>query len=257
MGYWTEKEAMAKKAAEHTALMEKEKAEAIAASAAGTIVFGGKDPFPQTDPRSFGDTVFAVTSDDCVTAILREGAKGDGNLAALNFASYKTPGGMFMDGSSAQEEALCHESFLYNVLRQHWSYYDWNRQNMNRALYLDRALWSPDIEFAREPYPAVSCAVITCAAPNFRAASRYRLVSREENSRALHSRIRFIKDIAERTNTDVLIAGAYGCGVFGQDPKEVADLFGQVFRHSSVKKVIFAITPGRNLDIITSVFGEK
>ena len=31
-----------------------------------------------------------------------------------------------MVGSRAQEESLCHESFLYNVLRQFQYYYDWN-----------------------------------------------------------------------------------------------------------------------------------
>ena len=34
-------------------------------------------------------------------------------LAALNFASFKNPGGMYMEGSSAQEESLCHYSILY------------------------------------------------------------------------------------------------------------------------------------------------
>ena len=38
------------------------------------------------------------------------------SICALNFASYKNPGGKFMDGSSAQEECLCHESILYEVL---------------------------------------------------------------------------------------------------------------------------------------------
>ena len=39
-------------------------------------------------------------------------------IAVLNFASFKNPGGMFYNGSSAQEESLCHESFLYNVLKK-------------------------------------------------------------------------------------------------------------------------------------------
>lgn len=37
---------------------------------------------------------------------------GYGRTAILNYASYKSPGGFFLEGSPAQEEALCHESIL-------------------------------------------------------------------------------------------------------------------------------------------------
>ena len=52
-----------------------------------------------------------------------------------------------MEGSSAQEESLCHESFLYNVLSRYKEYYHANTYCKNRNLYSDRALYSPDIIF--------------------------------------------------------------------------------------------------------------
>ena len=53
------------------------------------------------------------------------------NIGILNFASYKNPGGMFLRGSTAQEEALCHESTLYNVLiKFNDTYYKSNRENI-------------------------------------------------------------------------------------------------------------------------------
>lgn len=39
-----------------------------------------------------------------------------GRCAVLNFADYVCAGGMFLEGLTAQEEALCHESILFPVL---------------------------------------------------------------------------------------------------------------------------------------------
>ena len=57
-------------------------------------------------------------------------------IAVLNFASYKNPGGMFLQGSFAQEESLCHRSTLYNVLSEYFPLeYRYNNANLNKGLY--------------------------------------------------------------------------------------------------------------------------
>lgn len=100
--------------------------------------------------------------------------------------------------------------------------------------------------------------VITCAAPNKSAAQKYQNVSDEENTRVLRLRIKFVLDIAKNNQVNTLILGAYGCGVFGQDPKEVASIFKEYLEnsHKCFKKVIFAIPEGRdgNLEFFKSVF---
>jgi len=144
-------------------------------------------------------------------------------MAALNFASYTNPGGMFIKGSRAQEECLCHASFLYNVLQPFQKeYYDKNYLNKNKGLYLNRALYSPDIYFFNEDevYP---CDIITCAAPNWSAA-HWTNVTREENYQVLQSRIKFVLDIALDQHAETLVLGAYGCGVFRQNPRDVATI---------------------------------
>lgn len=185
---------------------------------------------------------------DSVSAILKEAQSCKKPLAVLNFSSYKNPGGGFIGGSKAQEECLCQESFLYNVLSQMMEkFYDWNNRNTNRTLYRNRGMYTPGVVFMRDGKQAV-CDVITCAAPNFSAAHRNQNVSREENSKALRDRIRFVLDIARENRVSTLILGAYGCGVFGQDAGEVAGIFKEYLEndYKCFERVIFAIPEGKD-----------
>lgn len=183
----------------------------------------------------------------------------DDKTAVLNFASYKEPGGRFMDGSMAQEEALCHSSALYNVLRCFHSYYEWNRQHLNRALYLNRGIYSPEVPFIFDGF-MTGCDVITVAAPNKNVAQKYCKVTDEENSLVLRGRIRFVLDIAEANQVNTLILGAYGCGVFGQDPREVAEIFREMLESGKYgfRKVVFPIPDGKdgNLAAFQNVFNR-
>lgn len=168
---------------------------------------------------------------------------GKGNICVLNFASYKNPGGGFLQGSRAQEECLCQSSYLYNVLREFPSYYEWNNKHLNKAMYENRAIFSPYIMFEQGDDQEY-CSVITCAAPNLTPSKKYGYgITAEENSKILENRIKFVLDIAAREKVDILILGAFGCGVFGQDATEVANIFMKCISnsHKYFKKVIFAI----------------
>lgn len=69
------------------------------------------------------------------------------NVAVLNFASYKKPGGLYFQGVESQEESLCLESTLLPVIEAFKpTYYAWNNKHLNRGMYLDRAF----ILFERE-----------------------------------------------------------------------------------------------------------
>ena len=196
--------------------------------------------------KRFDKTDVKLIDTDSVSAILKYSSHAK-KTAVLNFASYKNPGGMFLQGSKAQEECLCHESFLYNVLREYeLEYYNWNRVHLNKALYLNRALYSPDVIFERGEYRS-KCDVITCAAPNFGTYSRYNK-DLELNYVYLRDRIHFILKIAAENKVDTLILGAFGCGVFKQDPEQVALIFDEFLStdfENVFETVIFAI-PDRN-----------
>lgn len=248
--YWTDKEKRAEIAKAHTKGMEEKYSKEIKYSIENTKVCTSIDILRTEKEEPENTTVktrFYVCDIDTVGAIL-EFSSEDKRIAALNFASYKNAGGMFVKGSRAQEECLCHESFLYNVLKEAEPYYELNRKSKNRALYHNRALYSPDIIFEREG-KICYCDVITCAAPNKRAAQKYCNVSDEENSRVLESRIDFILDMARTHKVDILILGAFGCGVFGQSGEEVAKIFHKLLlreEYDCFENVVFAVPASKN-----------
>lgn len=225
--------------------MEKEHSEDIALSVNDTLMCRKENldsSFGVSWQKGYSQTAIKLEALDSVSAVFKY-TDQNSKTAVLNFASYKQPGGMFLQGSKAQEECLCHESTLYNVLtRFEDSYYAPNRKQLNRALYQNVALYSPDIYFERND-DSVKCDVITCAAPNFSAASRYCNVSREENTAVLKSRIKFILYLAATQQVDTLILGAFGSGVFGQDAKEVAKITMNLLKHYDgvFKEVVFAV----------------
>lgn len=189
------------------------------------------------------ETKVCLVDKDAVKALFEDTVE-DEKVALLNFASYKNPGGGFLNGSIAQEENLCHSSFLYNVLIEFQNYYKWNKKHLNHSLYLNRALYSPSIIFVYKNRKYRKANVITCAAPNKHASKQYN-ISDHENFVTLEKRIEFIFDIALKTENNTLILGAYGCGIFGQNPNEVANLFLKCLNSNKYKsrfeKVILAV----------------
>lgn len=243
-------------AKEHTKLMVEKYSDQITFSVQNTEVYDGEVQLPPNSTICPLDECnpIQVVPCDTVSAIFKYGKD---TTTILNFASFHHPGGGYLNGAMAQEEALCIESFLYNVLAEFKdSFYAENNSFRCNSLYKDRALYSPAVLFQKGRMQ-FHCDVLTCAAPNV-SASR---VSAEENTRVLDSRIKFVLDIALGHNPEVLILGAFGCGVFGQDPTEVASLFKKYLTAADLpyhfKNVIFAIPDSRNsnFSVFKSVFG--
>lgn len=225
------------RAAAHIKEMNERYGAEIENSIKGSVIYGGNGNAPQSGAESANPEMI-VLNVDSTEAVLRYP-----NSALLNFASYRHAGGGFVTGAWAQEEAICHDSTLYNVLCRFESFYAENERNLNRSLYTDRAIFSPNIVFERGGKSA-KCGVITCAAPNFGSAKNHGVTERE-NENALARRIDFVISIAEEQKCDTVILGAWGCGVFGQDPAVVARLFKERLKRSSLKRAVFAI-PGNN-----------
>lgn len=242
------KQVRAELAKKHTEEMDNKYKEEINLCVQNTIIYSElEDNFHMPQEVAAGKQPGAfdyILEDlDSVSAAYKYFEKGK-KLTILNFASFRTPGGLFMNGSSAQEECLCHESFFYNVLRKFKpNYYNINELYLNDHLYKNCSLYSSNIIFERND-KAITCDVLTCAAPNKNSAQKYAGVTDEHNFDMLKSRIHFLLEVAAEQKVDTLILGAFGCGVFKQNPAEVAAIFMTELLydfHDCFKKVVFAI----------------
>lgn len=252
MSFWKDKNKYMRKAEAQIADMNTRYFGEIAESIRETKTYGPNKVRRPSTSETNPYAQIMVVDEDSISAAYHYGM---GRTCILNFASYMNPGGGFVNGAWAQEEALCHESALYNVLAAHESYYLWNRDNVRNHLYKNRALYSPNVVFEHN-YQTKYFDVLTCAAPKLSEAFRCEKVSEADNTKALTSRINFIFDILAKHEVDVVILGAWGCGVFKQNPEEVASLFSQSIENgaNTCERIVFAIPGGPNLAAFQKVF---
>ena len=183
--------------------------------------------------------------EDCTSedAVFKHAELYNDSLCLLNFASYKHPGGGFIKGSIAQEEAICHASTLYNILsdEKFEEEYEYNNNHLNENLYDDFAIFTPDVIFEDEHNRVYYTNVLTVPAPNRMA---YKGKSMEKYVRVLTGRIDYLLNVMKCEHQRTLILGAFGCGVFGNNPYMVASIFEKLIKSkysNDFEEIIFAI----------------
>jgi uncharacterized protein (TIGR02452 family) len=187
----------------------------------------------------------------------------------LNFANAYEPGGGYLWGAVSQEECLCRESTLYASLasREGSKLYAYNRSLS--GLESDGMIYSPHVEIFRksrdEDYalfgPPRETSVITLAAPDLRGPAN-RLAPYEIRTIRLR-RIRYTLSLFASKGCRTITLGAWGCGVFGHDPYDVADDFHTVLMYEDMRnlfdEIIFAVWCGedkRNFVEFKEMFGK-
>jgi uncharacterized protein (TIGR02452 family) len=148
---------------------------------------------------------------------------------ALNFASARNPGGGFQGNARAQEEDLARASALYACLVTQMAYYDANR-GQTSMLYTDHIIYSPAVPFFRDDrltfLETPFCAsVVTAPAPNAGEALKRDPAAGPSIRETLERRARYVLTVAAAKGQRCLVLGAWGCGVFRNDPHQVADIF--------------------------------
>ncbi|KAI1420189.1 hypothetical protein F5Y12DRAFT_788458 [Xylaria sp. FL1777] len=242
-----------------------------------------------SDPR-FRGTRVKVLGEDTLDAAIMMGeslaepanthAGRNQRVAVLNLASDKNPGGGWMSGALAQEEALCYRSSL--ALSLHKPYYPWSpttaiytrdvvvvRSSMNSG----HRLLVPQMPVAQLPVVSV-ISVAAIRRPALRTAPRtpghdphHRQTKFKypADRQLTKEKMRLTLRIAAREKHELLVLGALGCGAFGNPPEEVAQCWSEVleeleFRGGWWREIWFAVLDTKNdgnFNIFKRVLGEK
>ncbi|KAF2752015.1 hypothetical protein M011DRAFT_387942, partial [Sporormia fimetaria CBS 119925] len=176
-------------------------------------------------------------------------------VALLNLANAHQPGGGWLNGALAQEEALCYRSSL--------------GLSLLKTLYPIpplSALYTPHVVIIRDALPAHTLlfpntpaldlpvtSVITAAAifrPWLRNPDRD-TYAREEDVEITMYKIRLILRVAVLQGHTKIVLGALGCGAFGNPAAEVAKLFLEVLQEEEFQggwweEVVFAVMDNKS-----------
>ncbi len=232
--------------------------DALASARSGSVLYSPDDfdeVFRRRD-RMLGDRrpvplAFEVVNATTLSAARRLVATQPGSrVLALNFASARHPGGGFLNGSQAQEESLARASGLYACLAPMRQMYDANAR-FPSCLYTDHMIYSPDVPVFRDDEDALlehpyALSFITAPAVNVGALRRNEPEKLPQVEPVMLARMEKMLSLAVVHGHEVLVLGAWGCGVFGNDPDQVAGWFGrhltaQGLFQRALRKVVFAV----------------
>jgi len=194
--------------------------------------------------KEYQDTKASIYNASTVDTIftLQKAMMDGSQIGVLNFASAYNPSGGFINGSMAQEEALAYASDLY-FQQEGNQFYEINKKEKSKC-YTDTAIYSQVtffrdsyFNFVRTPYVVN---VVTCPAVNMTA-----LQNKGAAEKVMYERMRKVLCLFAEKGCSTVILGAWGCGVFGNDSKTIADNWYTLLQDEGYKKyfkqIIFSI----------------
>ena len=162
-----------------------------------------------------------------------------GKTAVINMASAKRPGGGVKKGSKAQEEGLFRCSNLSFLIDS--GLYPLQE---SEGLYTTNATFFRDFNY--NYMDPITCDVITVAAHNLNSVK----MDRGTYVESTKQKIRLMLEMCADNDINNVILGAWGCGVFKNDPKEMSNFFHEILIKEGYSglfdKVIFAIINDHN-----------
>ncbi|PCR98792.1 TIGR02452 family protein [Lactococcus fujiensis] len=190
------------------------------------------------------ETQILVFNENCVNRVFTEVYAGH-KTGIMNFASPIFPGGGFLNGASAQEEAICRGSYLYPEIIAQKAYYENNRA-IDYTKHTAGLIYSENVKFIKaeikdieEFVEPVFADVVTVAAPQVIIGQQNEQIDTELTEKIIQTLRQF-----KEHNVESIVLGAFGCGVFGNNPHHVASLFDMLLQSEefdhAFKRVIFS-----------------
>jgi uncharacterized protein (TIGR02452 family) len=180
--------------------------------------------------------VVPVDSLDTAEALYAEGVQ---DIAVLNMANPDTPGGWYLSGAGAQEEALCRRSSLYVSLAA-------CAANGFYPIPRHGAIYSPDVLIIRKSDDE-KCQLLTDKQVWWTSvvsvAGLFRPPQTEDGTDFLsrvdrgdaRERIRALLRVAAMEGKRNLVLSAFGCGAFRNPPRAVAQLFKEALQDTEFR----------------------
>ena len=206
-------------------------------------------------------TEFEVNGLTTLDSVCKE-YENNQNIIYLNFASARNAGGGFLNGSQAQEESIARATGVYPCQLKAEDYYKKNRK-ITTCLYTDHIIYSPNVVILKDEEGNILQqlsygSVLTAPAVNTGFILRNEPEHIEDIEPVMKRRIDMVLAICKERAYEVLVLGAWGCGVFRNDPEVIAEMFADLLKNkykNQFQRVVFSvyskdekfITPFRNL----------
>lgn len=212
--------------------------------------FYGKKVVNDYDTIPRYETEVKVIDKDCIYAAKDLIDRGF-NPCMLNMASFSTPGGGVMKGSSAQEENIFRRSNIFKSLYQFHSIGEnlgiEQREERYPLDYNFGGIYTPHVTIFKggsdtrytlleEPFEVAVVSVSAVKNPTLKNGKLEPWVIDTTKSK-----IRQIFDIALENGHDSLVLSAFGCGAYKTPPTEMAKLFKEVIESKKYKGAFKAI----------------
>jgi len=176
----------------------------------------------------------------------------ENKIGILNFADAKMPGGLVVEGASAQEESIVRTSTLYRSLTSEIAepFYTLHKKGAQGEFYTHTVIYSPNTLLLRDDegtWLTPLCVDIVSSAPvnalgvppQESATEKVASTMRERAARSLYA--------FELNGVRQIVLGAYGCGKFGGDVRTIAGIWADLLGRKesrfkgSFDRVMFAI----------------
>ncbi|OQP46914.1 TIGR02452 family protein [Niastella yeongjuensis] len=193
-------------------------------------------------------TQYEVTNETTCDAARRLVSEGMQDVMCLNFASAKNPGGGFLGGALAQEECIARASGLYPSLLTAMEYYNYHRK-LGTCLYSDHMIYSPAIPIIKDEGgqvldEPVCVTIVTSPAVNAGVVRRSEESNIEKIIPRMRMRVEKLLALCQNKQHTTLVLGAWGCGVFQNEPEEISELFREALTGkfaNQFQRVVFAV----------------